>query len=71
MKLSEGCQPEIVPLFVQSLEAWGRGLMIVQLVGMGVKAGPPARGLSGIAVVRVGRITAMMVERCIVVDVGM
>ena len=69
--MSEGCQPEIVPLFVQSLEAWGRGLMIVQLVGMGVKAGPPTRGLSGIAVVRIGRMTAVTVERCIVVDVCM
>lgn len=48
----------------------GRGLVVLQSEGMGTIAGPPARGVSGVAAAMVERVVRRMVVRDILVDLS-
>lgn len=59
VKSASGCTPETWPVVVLGE---GSGLVWVQLEGMGLPMGPPARGRMGLLVVRAVRIVAR--KRC-------
>lgn len=61
VKSGSGRKPETELAWVEA----GRGLVWVQLEGMGLPMGPPARGLSGVIGVAVVRVVRARVRRVV------